>query len=49
MVNRRVKWAGFTPLYTSFDDVWNAVAILKDILHSGSWDQPQLHQRGAVT
>jgi kynureninase len=40
---------GFTPLYTSFEDVWNAVAILKDILQSGSWDQPQFHQRGAVT
>lgn len=40
---------GFTPLYTSFDGVWNAVAILRDILHSGSWDQSQFHQRGTVT
>jgi kynureninase len=45
----RIMRFGFTPLYTSFEDVWNAVAILKDILSSGSWDQPQFHQRGAVT
>ena len=40
---------GFTPLYTRFEDVWMAVAILKDILDSGSWDQSQFHQRGTVT
>ena len=45
----RIMRFGFTPLYTSFEDVWNAVAILKDLLTSGSWDQPQFHQRGAVT
>ncbi|MDT8990379.1 kynureninase [Curvibacter sp. APW13] len=45
----RIMRFGFTPLYTSFEDVWNAVAILKDILDNGSWDQPQFHQRGAVT
>ncbi len=45
----RIMRFGFTPLYIRFEDVWNAVAVLKDILHSKSWDQPQFHQRGAVT
>ena len=45
----RIMRFGFTPLYIGFEDVWNAVAVLKDILHSKSWDQPQFHQRGAVT
>jgi kynureninase len=26
---------GFTPLYTSFTDVWDAVDILRDMLDSG--------------
>lgn len=45
----RIMRFGFTPLYIGFEDVWNAVAILKDILVSKSWDQPQFHQRGSVT
>ncbi|TAL55655.1 kynureninase [Pandoraea sp.] len=40
---------GFTPLYTRFADVWDAVAILRDILATGSWDRPEFHRRGAVT
>ncbi|BCO29213.1 kynureninase [Rhodoferax lithotrophicus] len=40
---------GFTPLYTRFEEVWHATAILKDILQSGSWDQPKFHQRDVVT
>lgn len=38
---------GFTPLYTSFTDVWDAVDILKDILVHHAYD---IHaRRGAVT
>ena len=40
---------GFTPLYIRFEDVWNAVAVLKDILQTRSWDQTKFHQRGTVT
>ncbi|MGH6612557.1 kynureninase [Sphingomonas sp.] len=40
---------GFTPLYTSYCDVWHAVDMLHDILASGSWDQPDFHVRAAVT
>jgi len=40
---------GITPLYLGFADVWDAVEILKDILDTGSWNQPAFHQRTAVT
>ncbi len=45
----RIMRFGFTPLYIRFEDVWAAVAALKDILRTRSWDQPQFHQRGTVT
>jgi kynureninase len=38
---------GFTPLYTSFADVWDAVEILKDILDRNGYDVSAA--RGAVT
>jgi kynureninase len=38
---------GFTPLYTSFTDVWDAVEILKDILDREDYDTGA--ERGAVT
>ena len=38
---------GFTPLYTSFTDVWDAVEILKDILDRSDYDVAA--ERGAVT
>ena len=40
---------GFTPLYTSFVDVWDAVQILVDIMESGRWREPRFAQKGAVT
>jgi len=40
---------GFTPLYTRYEDVWRAVAILRQVLVTESWDQPQFHKRTAVT
>ncbi len=40
---------GFTPLYTSFADVWDAVDILARILDRREWDQPQFRARKAVT
>ena len=45
----RIMRFGFTPLYTRFEDVWSAVAVLKEILATRSWDQAQFHQRAAVT
>lgn len=40
---------GFAPLYNSEAEVDHAVAVLRDLLVSGSWDQPQFHARKAVT
>ena len=40
---------GFTPLYTSFVDVWDAVDILARILDQEEWNQPQFLAKKAVT
>lgn len=40
---------GFTPLYTSFTDVWLAVDKLKTILETRSWVHTRFHNRKVVT
>jgi kynureninase len=40
---------GFTPLYTRFVDVWDAVEQLRHVLHSGEWREARFGQRTAVT
>jgi kynureninase len=40
---------GFAPLYVRHVDVWDAVAILKDVLTSAVWDRPEFRRRAAVT
>ena len=40
---------GFTPLYTRFVDVWDAVEHLQQVLHSGAWREARFNQRAAVT
>lgn len=40
---------GFTPLYLSFAEVSEAVAILRDILSTRAWDAPKYKVREAVT
>jgi kynureninase len=40
---------GFTPLYTGFADVWQAVDHLKQVLDTKEWMQPQFNQKLAVT
>ena len=40
---------GFTPLYTSYSEVWDAVDILARILDERLWDAPQFRARKAVT
>ena len=40
---------GFTPLYTRFEDVWNAVEHLRQVLESGEWQLPEFNQKSAVT
>jgi kynureninase len=40
---------GFTPLYNGFEDVWNAVEHLKQVLETGEWNRPEFNQMHAVT
>lgn len=40
---------GFTPLYTRFVDVWDAVEHLRQVLATGEWQEARFHQRAAVT
>jgi len=40
---------GFTPLYTRFVDVWDAVEHLAQVLQGGEWREARFNQRAAVT
>ncbi|MNR30312.1 Kynureninase [compost metagenome] len=40
---------GFTPLYTTFTEVWDAVHILGEILDEKTWAQTQFQIRHSVT
>ena len=40
---------GFTPLYTRFIDVWDAVDRLEHVLASGEWQEPRFNVRAEVT
>ncbi|MDR6216282.1 kynureninase [Paracidovorax wautersii] len=40
---------GFTPLYIGFEDVWNAVEHLREVLETGEWQRPEFNQNNAVT
>ena len=40
---------GFTPLYLGFTELYDAVAILSDIMQTRAWDKPEHHARARVT
>jgi kynureninase len=40
---------GFTPLYTRFVDVWDAVEHLREVLESGQWREQRFNRKAAVT
>lgn len=40
---------GFTPLYTRFADIWDAVDRLKQVMETGEWREPRFSVRAAVT
>jgi kynureninase len=40
---------GFTPLYIGAEEVDRAVAVLADLMATGSWDRPEFHARARVT
>lgn len=45
----RIMRFGFTPLYTSFTEVFDAVQILGEILDQKTWSQAQFQVRHSVT
>jgi kynureninase len=40
---------GFAPLYNGFAEVWRAVDVLAEILHTRGYDQPRFRERSRVT
>jgi kynureninase len=40
---------GLTPLYLGFEDIWNAVERMAEILSTERWREPQFAVRGKVT
>jgi kynureninase len=40
---------GFSPLFLSYAEVWDAAHALADILAAGAWDRPEFRTRAAVT
>jgi kynureninase len=40
---------GFASLYVRYVDVWNSIAVLKDIMENNTWTQDKYRQRKAVT
>ncbi len=45
----RILRFGFTPLYTRFVDVWDAVQTLRDVLATGAWQAAEFSERADVT
>ena len=48
-VHKDILRFGFTPLYIGFEDVWNAVEHLRQVLEAEEWKQPEFNQKHAVT
>ena len=40
---------GFAGLYVRYVDIWDAVAVLKDVMRTRAWDRPEFMARKAVT
>ena len=40
---------GMTPLYLRHTDVWDAVAVLREIMQTGAWREPRFAERRSVT
>ena len=40
---------GFTPLYTTHTEVWDAVEHLRQVMETGEWRQARFQHRAAVT
>ena len=40
---------GLTPLYVRYVDVWDTVAVLRDVMRSEAWRDPKFQDRRSVT
>jgi kynureninase len=40
---------GFAPIFLRYVDVWDAAAVLQDVMRSGVWREPRFQQRQVVT
>ena len=40
---------GLTPLYLGYAELWDAVAVLAEVMRSAAWDQPRFRARRKVT
>jgi len=49
VVHQDILRFGFTPLYIGFEEVWNAVEHLRQVLESGQWRLPEFNRKQAVT
>ncbi|MFZ1606298.1 MAG: kynureninase, partial [Rhodoferax sp.] len=48
-IHKDILRFGFTPLYIGFEDVWNAVEQLRQVLETAEWQKPEFNQQHAVT
>ena len=48
-IHKDILRFGFTPLYIGFEDVWNAVEHLRQVLATAEWKKPEFNQKHAVT
>jgi len=48
-IHKDILRFGFTPLYIGFEDVWNAVEHLRQVLETAEWKKPEFNQKHAVT
>jgi kynureninase len=40
---------GFAPLYTSYQDIWDTVNNLEQIIRTKSWDKDEFKEKSTVT
>lgn len=40
---------GFTPLYSRYTDIWDAVMVVREVMQSGAWKADRYRQRSKVT
>ena len=48
-IHKDILRFGFTPLYIGFEDVWNAVEHLRQVLETGEWQKAEFNRKHAVT